>query len=93
MLRLAALASTYAAGQVVGGLGPAEAQCAVAQAAEALAEAVLELRRLAPLEPGEVREAVVEMAGLGIPRAEISRRLGLSQKAVRVYLRRGSPGR
>jgi DNA-directed RNA polymerase specialized sigma24 family protein len=54
---------------------------------------VLELRRLAPLEPGEVREAVVEMAGAGISRAEISRRLGLSQNAVRVYLRRGSPGR
>ena len=93
VLRLAAGCAGYAAGQVGDGLGPAEADAAVRQAAEALAAVVLELRVLAPLEPGEVREAVAEMAGLGIPRAEISRRLGLSQKAVRVYLRRGSPGR
>ncbi len=93
MLRLAALAAGYAAGQVSDGLGPVEAQVAVRQAAQTLAEMALELRRLAPLEPGEVRAAAAEMAGLGIPRREIARRLGLSQQAVREYLRPRSPSR
>ena len=93
MLRLAALAAGYAAGQVSDGLGPAEAQCAVRQAAETLAEVVVELRRLAPLEPGERRAAAAEMAGLGIPRREISSRLGITESTVRKYLRPRSPGR
>jgi DNA-binding NarL/FixJ family response regulator len=93
VLRLAALASTYAAGQVSDGLGPVEAQVAVRQAAQTLAEVVLELRRLAPLEPGEVRAAAAEMAGLGIPRREIARRLGITESTARKYLRSRSPGR
>ena len=93
VLRLAALAAGYAAGQVSDGLSPVEAQCAVRQAAEALAEVVVELRRLAPLEPGERREAAAEMAGMGIPRREIASRLGLTERTVGKYLRPRSPGR
>ncbi len=94
MLRLAALAAGYAAGQVSGGpLGPGEAEVAARQAADVLAEAVMELRVLAPLEPGEARAAAAEMAGLGIPRREIARRLGITESTVRKYLRPRSPGR
>ena len=63
------------------------------QAAEVLAEVVLELRRLAPVEPGERREAAVELAGLGIPRREIARRLGITESTARKFLRSRSPGR
>ena len=63
------------------------------QAAEALAEVVVELRRLAPVEPGERREAAAELAGLGIPRREIASRLGITESTVRKYLRPRSPGR
>lgn len=93
VLRLAALAAGYAAGQVSDGLGPVEAEVAVRQAAETLIEVVMELRELAPLEPGEMREAAAEMAGLGIPRREIARRLGLTVGTVGRYLRPRSPGR
>ena len=93
MLRLAALAAGYAAGQVSGGLGPGEAECAVWQAAEVLAEAVVELRELARLEPGERREAAAELARLGIPRREIASRLGITDSTARRFLRSRSPGR
>jgi hypothetical protein len=88
VLRLAALAAGYAAGQVSDGLSPAEAQCAVRQAAEMLIEVVLELRELAPpLGPGEWRAAAAAMAGAGIPRREIARRLGITESTARKYLR------
>lgn len=93
MLRLAAVAAGYAAGQVSDGLGPVEAQVAVRQAAQTLIEVVLELRELVPVEPGEVRAAAAEMAGLGIPRREIARRLGITESTARKYLRPRSPGR
>jgi DNA-binding NarL/FixJ family response regulator len=86
-LRLAAAAAGYAAGQVSDGLSPAEARCALVEAAEALAEVALRLRRLAGVSGPGRREAAVEMTGLGIPRREIASRLGVSEKAVRDYLR------
>ena len=68
MLRLAALAAGYAAGQVSDGSSPVEAEVAVRQAAGVLIEVVMELRELAPpLEPGEAQAAAAAMAGAGIP--------------------------
>ena len=94
MLRLAALAAGYAAGQVSGGpLGPGEAECAVWQAADVLAEVVMELRELARVEPGERREAAVALARLGLPPREIASRLGITDSTARKYLRPRSPGR
>jgi DNA-binding NarL/FixJ family response regulator len=79
--------SSYAAGQVGDGLSPAEARCALVEAAEALAEVALHLRALAGVSGPGRREAAAEMAGLGIPRREIATRLGLTERTVRDYLR------
>lgn len=95
LLRLSESVSRYAAGQVSDGLSPAEARRAVIEAAGALAELARSLRRLAWLDdPAERRVVARELAAGGMSRRDVADRLGVSETAVRGYLRpRPSPSR
>jgi ParB-like chromosome segregation protein Spo0J len=90
VLRLAEALAGYAAGQVADGLSPEQARAAVIEAAGELADAAASLRKLA-LSPAERRQMAALLAGHGLSRPQIARRLGVSDKSVRSYLPRTGP--
>jgi DNA-binding NarL/FixJ family response regulator len=83
----------YGASQLANGTGPAEArQTALFVAGELEAVAAC-LRRLVRLDPAERRVLARRLNGLGLTRRQIAARLGITERAVREYLRPVSPDR
>lgn len=80
----------YCVRQLGNGIGPEEARLVAAEAAEELAVVARELRRLTRLGPAERRVLARQLVALGMTRHEAAVRLGLSDSAVRSYLRQGS---
>lgn len=68
---------------------PAEARGAAMEAAAELAVVADTLRRLTRFGPAERRALAAKLAGLGWTRRQIAERLGVGERAVRTYLRRG----
>ena len=79
----------YAAVQLGGGIGPAEAAATARFTAGELEVIAGMLRELAqPDDPAGRRARAAELAASGVSRREIAGRLGVSEQAVRAYLRR-----
>jgi DNA-binding NarL/FixJ family response regulator len=89
MLRIIETTVQYAACQLADGISPAEAVEVARFTAEQLTAMRRSLERLVELGPDERRELAGRLAAAGWPRKAIAQRLGVSDKAVRDYLRPG----
>jgi DNA-directed RNA polymerase specialized sigma24 family protein len=86
-LRLTAGLAAYAAAQLADGLDPGRARQAALETAGELEAVASSLRRLTRLRPGERRALARQLAGLGLSTQQIARQLGVSDRAVRYYVR------
>ena len=87
LLHIAEATCRYAGSVLSNGTGPAEAQGAALEAAAELVVVAEALRRLTFVGPGERRELAVQLQSAGWSRSRIADRLGVSEQAVRKYLR------
>jgi len=86
-LRLLAVLVAYAARQMADGLTPRQARRAALETAAQLEDVAASLRRLTRLRPQQRRALAVELAGDGLSTGEIARQLGVTDRAVRYYVR------
>jgi hypothetical protein len=86
-LQIAGKTCEYAASQLGNGLGPEEARRAAVFVAGELELTAAALRRLTRLSGPERRGLAVQLAGLGWSKHQIAVRLGVSDSAVRGWLR------
>lgn len=77
----------YGAGQLADGLTPQQARLAALEAAGELEDVAASLRRLTRLRADERRRLAVQLAALGLPTREIAQQLGITDRAVRNYVR------
>ena len=81
----------YAASVLSNGASPAEAAETMAFVTGELAEVAAALRRLERLTPAQRQVRAAQLTRLGMTREEVGRRLGVSAKSVRKYLRAQAP--
>ena len=93
MLQIAECTARYGASVLANGASPDEARAAAVEVAAELATIAGTLRRLTRLGPSERRERAVQLAALGWDKQRIAVQLGVSDRTVRYYFRRRSPGR
>lgn len=87
MLQIAACTTTYAASQLGNGLGPDEAREVAVFTAGELALVAESLRRLTRLSGPERRARAVQLVGLGWSKHRVAVALGVSDSAVRGWVR------
>jgi DNA-directed RNA polymerase specialized sigma24 family protein len=87
ILRVSEATCGYAAGQLSNGLDPAEARETALFVAGELELAAAALRRLTRLSGPERRRLAVQLVGLGWSKHQAAVRLGVSDSAVRGWLR------
>ena len=81
----------YAASVLANGASPCEAAETVVFVTGELAELAAALRRLERLTPAQRQARAAQLTRLGMTREEVGRRLGVSSKSVRKYLRAQAP--
>lgn len=92
-MRITGCTLAYACERLANGAAsPAEALETVRFVSGELAVAAEALRKLTRLGPAERRVLAVQLANLGMSREEIGRRLGVSARSVRKYVRVQAPG-
>ena len=87
MLRIAECTARYGASVLSNGAGPGEAREAALEVASELAMIAESLRRLTRLSGPERRERAVQLAALGWSKHRVAVQLGVSDSAVRGWLR------
>jgi transposase len=87
ILQISEATCRYGASQLLNGLGPAEARETAVFVAGELELAAAALRRLTRLSGPERRARAVQLVGLGWSRHQVAVRLGVSDSAVRGWLR------
>jgi hypothetical protein len=93
MLEVAGATCRYAAGQLGNGLGPEEARQTAVFVAGELELTAAALRRLTRLSGPERRVLAVQLVGLGWSKHRVAVQLGVSDSAVRGWLRSWSRSR
>ncbi len=94
LLRIMACTCDYASERLANGASPAEAAETMAFVTGELAEVAAALRKLTGLTGlslAERRVRAAQLTRLGMTREEVGRRLGVSAKSVRAYLRAQAP--
>ena len=91
LLGIAECTCRYGASQLSNGASPAEAAATMAFVTGELAEVAAALRRLERLTPAQRQARAAQLTALGMTREEVGRRLGVSSKSVRKYLRAQAP--
>ena len=91
LLGIASATCDYAASVLSNGASPCEAAETVVFVTGELAELAAALRRLERLSPAQRRVRAVQLAQFGMSREEVGRRLGVSARSVRKYLRAQAP--
>jgi transposase-like protein len=87
ILGVAECTARYGAAQLSNGLGPAEARETALFVAEQLELSAAALRRLTRLSGAERRARAVQLVGLGWSKHRVAVQLGVSDSAVRGWLR------
>ncbi|HET6191695.1 MAG TPA: helix-turn-helix domain-containing protein [Trebonia sp.] len=87
ILQVAECTARYGAAQLFNGLGPVEARETALFVAEQLELTAAALRRLTRLSGPERRARAVQLVGLGWSRHQVAVQLGVSDSAVRGWLR------
>ena len=91
LLNIAGATCDYAASVLANGASPVEAAETVVFVTGELAELAAALRRLERLTPAQRQARAAQLTRLGMSREEVGRRLGVSAKSVRKYLRAQAP--
>jgi DNA-binding CsgD family transcriptional regulator len=91
LMRIMACTLDYASERLSNGADPREAQETMEFTIGELASVAASLRRLEGLTPAQRRVRAAQLTRLGMSRAEVGRRLGVSAKTVRNYLRAAAP--
>jgi DNA-binding CsgD family transcriptional regulator len=91
LLRIMACTCDYASERLSNGADPAEAAATMEFVTGELAEVAAALRRLERLSPAQRRVRAAQLTALGMSREEVGRRLGVSAKTIRNYLRTAAP--
>jgi DNA-binding CsgD family transcriptional regulator len=91
MLRIMACTCAYACERLSDGASPAEAAETMAFVTGELGDLAAALRRLERLSPAQRRVRAAQLTRLGMSREEVGRRLGVSARSVRKYLRSTAP--
>ena len=91
LLRIMACTCDYASERLSNGADPREAAETMEFTIGELAEVAAALRRLERLSPAQRRVRAAQLTRLGMSREEVGRRLGVSTKTVRNYLRAAAP--
>ncbi len=89
MLQVSESTCRYAASVLANGADPAEARATALFVAGELVQMAESLRRLTRLDAAGRRVLATQLAALGWTRRQIAARLGVSERAVFGYLRRG----
>jgi DNA-binding NarL/FixJ family response regulator len=87
LLNIAEAGCRYSASVLANGAGPAEARGVAVEMAAELSMVAEALRRLTRLGPAERRVRAAELVGAGWTRRQAAVQLGISERAVRNYLR------
>jgi hypothetical protein len=87
LLRLAECGVRYAISELSNGTGPAEARAVAVEMAGELSMIAASLRRLTRLSGPERRSLARQLAADGVPTGRIAAQLGVSDRAVRYYVR------
>ena len=91
LLRIMACTCDYASERLSNGASPAEAAETVVFVTGELAAVAAALRKLERLSPAQRQARAAQLTALGMSREEVGRRLGVSAKSVRKYLRAQAP--
>lgn len=91
LLRIMACTCDYASERLANGASPAEAAETLAFVTGELAEVAACLHRLERLSPAQRQARAAQLTRLGMNREEVGRRLGVSSKTIRKYLRAQAP--
>jgi DNA-binding CsgD family transcriptional regulator len=91
LMRIMSCTLDYASERLSNGASPAEAAETMEFVTGELAEVAAALHRLERLSPAQRRVRAVRMTQLGMSREEVGRRLGVSTKTIRNYLRAAAP--